>query len=177
MDFLRSAKIYFCLVIQTSTIDIQHSRCESKILWLLADFIQYFSLIHGKAHLLVNILIEKHICLPTPRPIWPLGGLLPISPLQFFVLINVVVVLFWISASKGQEEPFSRLALDLCSDESSLIQGLCTTLTILAQKWCCGTEHEHTEINVMWCFVSWPSKAKAKQRPQRQLRVSQSSLP
>ena len=41
-----------------------------------------------------EILIEKHICPLTPRPVFPLGGVMPIPSLQIFMLINMVGVLF-----------------------------------------------------------------------------------
>ena len=44
------------------------------------------------------ILIEKHIRLPTPRPIYAFRKILPAPTLQFFMLNNVVVVLFRKSA-------------------------------------------------------------------------------
>ena len=40
-----------------------------------------------------------------------LGRILGWILVQFFTLINVAGADFWILASKGQEEPFSRLAL------------------------------------------------------------------
>ena len=42
-----------------------------------------------------QILIEKHICRFHPRPIWPLGQLSDVQSPYFFMLINVVSVLFW----------------------------------------------------------------------------------
>ena len=40
------------------------------------------------------IPIEKHICLDNPRPIHHFRDRLPTLPLQFFMLISVVRVLF-----------------------------------------------------------------------------------
>ena len=39
---------------------------------------------------IITIYIEKVLRLCTSRPVWPLGSLKVILPLQFFMLINVV---------------------------------------------------------------------------------------
>ena len=50
----------------------------------------------GQELILEPILIEKHYCLFPPRPFWPLSRLSPIQTLQFFMVIDLVCIVFYL---------------------------------------------------------------------------------